>query len=334
MIPYFTLPNLPLPFGLKIDIFGILSTAGVVAGALLATRAARKYAPGDDEPLRGVVTWAVSLGLVGGHLLHLFGYHPEQLVAEQRQMWPVLGAVAGAGALGFAASALAARFPAARAKLESYHEELVLSAALWGALLVQVTAQTLMASAAPLREPTDPWVVLRVWEGLSSMGGVLGALAGIFIYFRRIKEPVSPYLDALALGAAPGWAVARIGCFLVHDHPGVRTTFPLAVDFPVAGFGGPRHDLGLYDFFALVAISGLLYGLARLKPKQGALMGVLAMTYSVSRFLLDFLRASDLSFVDRRYAGLTPAQYVVVGLFGVGLWLVVRRPPVVVDRTR
>jgi len=328
VIPYFTLPNLPLPFGLKIDIFGILSTAGVVAGALLATRAARKYGPGDDEPLRGVVTWAVSLGLVGGHLLHLFGYHPEQLVAEQRQMLPVLAAVLGAGAAGFVLS----RIPAVKARLEAYREEVVLSTALWGVLLAQVLAQTLMASATPVRGPTDPWVILRVWEGLSSMGGVLGALAGIFVYFRRIKQPLSPYLDALALGTAPGWAVARIGCFLVHDHPGVRTAFPLAVNFPVAGFGGPRHDLGLYDFFVLVAISGLLYGLARLKPRQGTLMGVLAMSYSICRFLLDFLRASDLGFVDRRYAGLTPAQYVVVVLFGVGVWLVVRRPPVVVDR--
>lgn len=331
MIPYFTLPNLPLPFGLKIDIFGVLSTAGVLVGALLATRAARKYGPGNDEPLRGVVTWAVSLGLVGGHLLHLFGYHREQLVATQAQMLPVLAAVVGAGALGFAANAVASRFPAAKARLELYDEERVLAAALWGVLLAQVVVQALLASPTPPSVPTDPWVVLRVWEGLSSMGGVLGALAGIFIYFRRIKEPLTPYLNALALGTAPGWAVARIGCFLVHDHPGVRTTFPLAVDFPVASFGGPRHDLGLYDFLVLAAISALLVGLAQRQRKPGLLMGVLAMTYSCCRFFLDFLRASDLPFVDRR-SGLTVAQYIVVVLYAVGVWLVVRRPPVVVDR--
>jgi phosphatidylglycerol:prolipoprotein diacylglycerol transferase len=56
-------------------------------------------------------------------------------------------------------------------------------------------------------------------------------------------------------------------------------------------------------------------------------MGVLAVTYSVSRFFLDFLRASDLSFVDRRYLGLTPAQFIVVGLFAVGVWLLVRKAP-------
>lgn len=252
MIPYLDLPVLSLPLGQKIDIFGVLSAAGVVVGALLAARFARTYAPGDDTPLKDVVTPAVVGGLVGGHFMHVFAYHPELLKG-------------------------------------------------------------------------DPLVVLRVWDGLSSMGGVLGALAGIFWFFRREKLPLMPYVDAIALGAAPGWSIARIGCFLVHDHPGVRTDFPLAVAFPVDRYGGPRHDLGLYDVFVLAGIGAILYGFSRLKPAQGRIMGLLAVLYSISRFLLDFLRASDLSFVDRRYAGLTPAQYVVVGLLFTGGWLLTRK---------
>lgn len=255
MIPYFELPALNLPFGQRIDIFGVLSAAGVILGAWLAARQARKYWPGRDGPLREMVTWAVIFGLVGGHFMHLFAYHPELLTMKDR------------------------------------------------------------------------FVVLRFWEGLSSMGGVLGALVGIFIYFRRIKVPLSPFLDALALGTAPGWMVARIGCFLVHDHPGIRSDFFLAVNFPERMYGGPRHDLGLYDVFVLGAISVLLYALKTRRPREGRLMGVLAVTYSPARFFLDFLRASDLGFVDRRYAGLTPAQYVVVGLFAAGVWLLTRPAP-------
>lgn len=255
MIPYVELPALPLPFGLKVDIFGVLSAVGVAVGAFLAAQRARRYWPGDDRHLRGVVPWAVFFGLVGGHLMHLFAYHPELLTRD------------------------------------------------------------------------DPFLVLRVWEGLSSMGGVLGALLGIFVYFRRVGQPLGPYLDALALGAAPGWAIARVGCFLVHDHPGVRTDFFLAVDFPARRFGGPRHDLGLYEFFLLAALSGVLWAWAERRPREGRLMGLLAVGYAVARFFLDFLRASDLSFVDRRYAGLTPAQYVVLGLAAAGVWLLVRAAP-------
>ena len=250
MIPFVKIPELSLGFGLHIDAFGVVSTAGTVLGAWLALRAARRYGPGDDTPLRDVATWAIGFGLVGGHLLHVFGYHPELL-----------------------------------------------------------------------RE--GPSVLFRVWEGLSSMGGVLGALAGIIVYFRRHKLPLRPYLDALALGAAPGWAVARIGCFLVHDHPGVHTAFPLAVAFP----DGPRHDLGLYDVFVLAALACVLHLVARKPRPVGLLMGLLAMGYSACRFALDFLRATDLSFVDARYAGLTPAQYIVLVLFGVGVWLVATARP-------
>ena len=252
MVPYFTLPQLDLPFGQRIDIFGVLSAAGVVIGAWVGAREARRYAPGRDGPLRDVVTWAVVFGLFGAHFMHLFAYHPELLTKQ------------------------------------------------------------------------DPWVILRFWDGLSSMGGVLGALLGIILFFRKIKEPLTPVLDALALGTAPGWMVARIGCFFVHDHPGTRTDFFLAVDFPTLTYGGPRHDLGLYDVFVLGTLSVVLFALKKRKLAQGRLMGVLALGYSICRFFLDFLRASDLSFVDRRYGGLTPAQFVVVGLGLVGVWLLVR----------
>ena len=121
--------------------------------------------------------------------------------------------------------------------------------------------------------------------------------------------------------------MARIGCFLVHDHPGIRTDFFLAVDFPVRGYGGPRHDLGLYDVFVLAVISVILYAFKSRRPREGRIMGLLAVCYTVPRFLLDFLRASDLNFVDRRYAGLTPAQYVVMGLFAAGVFLLTRAAP-------
>jgi phosphatidylglycerol:prolipoprotein diacylglycerol transferase len=251
MLPFIEIPNVRLPFGAQLNAFGVVSTIGFVVGASLAMRAAKNYAPGDEEPLRGVIPWAGVGGLCGGHWLHVFAYHPELLT--------------------------------------------------WN----------------------DPTLILRVWDGLSSMGGVLGALVGVLWYFRRINVPVMPYLDALALGTAPGWAIARIGCFLVHDHPGIRTDFFLAVRFP----GGPRHDLGLYDAMVLTVIAAVVWTVARRRPAQGRLMGILAVAYASARFSLDFLRASDLGFVDRRYGGLTPAQYIVVGLFAVGVWLLLRRAP-------
>lgn len=244
MIPYFQIP--PLRLGaLEIHAFGVLTALGIYLGARLAARAARAYGPGDDRSLVEAAPWMVLAGLLMGHLVHLFGYHPEILRRD-----------------GVAA-------------------------------------------------------ILRVWDGLSSMGGVLGGVIALVVFFRIKGWRIRPHLDAMALGAAPGWMVARLGCFTAHDHPGVRTDFPLAVAFP----DGPRHDLGLYDAILLGALSLILYALARRPRPEGLLMGILAVGYSIPRFFLDFLRAQDLPFVDGKILGFTPAQYLTVVWTVLGIWL-------------
>jgi phosphatidylglycerol:prolipoprotein diacylglycerol transferase len=157
--------------------------------------------------------------------------------------------------------------------------------------------------------------LLRVWDGLSSTGGVLGGILAAVVFFRARHIPFSRYSDVFAVAVAPGWAVARLGCFSVHDHPGRLTSFPLAVAFP----GGARHDLGFYDALVLFALAGLLYSLGRRRAMQGRLLPALAVGYGTARFFLDFLRATDRPYSDARYLGLTPAQFGAVVLVAYGV---------------
>jgi phosphatidylglycerol:prolipoprotein diacylglycerol transferase len=103
----------------------------------------------------------------------------------------------------------------------------------------------------------------------------------------------------------------------------VLTSFPLAVAFP----GGARHDLGLDDAIALAIISVILYTVDRRHALRGRLLPLLALLYGCSRFLLDFLRATDVSYADARYLGLTPAQFAALALVGWGLLHLARPPP-------
>ena len=241
MIPYFLIP--PLQIGpVAVRSFGILAAAGVSLAAALLVRGARRRAL-DETPLRDFPVWGVLAGVIGGHLVHLLFYHPEEL----RQ----------------------------------------------GGILQ----------------------LLRVWDGLSSTGGVLGGVVAAAIFFRARRIPFSRYADVFALAVAPGWAVARLGCFSVHDHPGRLTSFTLAVAFP----DGPRHDLGLYDALVLSALTGLLYALERRRAMQGKLLPILAVGYGTARFFLDFLRATDLPYSDARYFGLTPAQFGTLFLIAYGV---------------
>ncbi|MCY0999426.1 prolipoprotein diacylglyceryl transferase [Myxococcus sp. MISCRS1] len=246
MIPYWHAPSLKLG-PLTIEPFGIFVAAGILLAANLLGRQAKRQGL-DPTPLADYAPWGVGVGVLVGHWVHLFFYHPEEL-------------------------------------------------------------------------SKSPFQILKVWDGLSSFGGLVGGIIAAIFFFRHRKLRFNDYADAFALGVAPGWAVARLGCFAVHDHPGVRTDFFLAVAFP----NGPRHDLGMYDAIALFAISGLLYALRDVEKMKGRLLPLLAILYAACRFGFDFLRATDMSYVDARYFGMTPAQYGCFALVAYGLWGLLRR---------
>jgi phosphatidylglycerol:prolipoprotein diacylglycerol transferase len=196
--------------------------------------------------------------------------------------------------------------------------------ALWGVGMGVVVGHWFHLLAYHHEEITSIWSFFRVWSGLSSFGGLIGGILGAAIYFRKSKVKMAPYLDALALAVAVGWGIARIGCFVVHDHPGVFSHSFLAVNFPVRGYGGPRLDLGLIDAIWLFFISGVLFSLRKMRKLDGRLMALLALMYGCGRFTFDFFRAQDLSYVDARYFGLTPAQYLSVVLVGYGIFRLIK----------
>jgi phosphatidylglycerol:prolipoprotein diacylglycerol transferase len=246
LIPWFEFPTLNAgPF--HIQSFGVLSALGILAAVQLAAKGAKETGRNPQVILDFAVV-GVLTGVVVGHLVHLFFYHPEEL--------------------------------------------------------------------------SDGFRVFKFWEGLSSMGGLAGGVISAFFFFRHRGVRFHDYADAFALGVAPGWGIARVGCFTVHDHPGVRTDFFLGVRFP----DGVRHDLGLYEAIVLLSLGAVLWILHRRGLLRGRLLALLAVVYGVARFLLDFLRATDVAYADARYFGLTPAQYAAVALVLYGVWGLVRRP--------
>jgi phosphatidylglycerol:prolipoprotein diacylglycerol transferase len=213
-----------------------------------------------------------------------------------------------------------ARLAAGRAQRQGLDPRPLADFALWGVVLGVVFGHLVHLFLYHPEELADPWRIFKVWDGLSSFGGLLGGVIAAVVFFRRRGLRFMAYGDALALGVAPGWGVARLGCFAVHDHPGVRTDFFLAVDFP----GGARHDLGLYDALWLFAIAAVLWTLAHRGLLRGRLLALLAVMYGVGRFFFDFLRATDVAYADARYFGLTPAQYFSVAIVAWGVWQLVR----------
>lgn len=169
----------------------------------------------------------------------------------------------------------------------------------------------------------DPLRILRLWDGgLSIFGGLIGAALGGWIFSRRKGISWWEYARVAAFVLPLGCGIGRIGCFMIHDHPGVLYSGLLAVDFP----GGARFDHGL-----LLSLFGFLVFLAFLVLRRRSVgdrppeyLPIFMVLYGSARLLLDFCRAWDLPISDVRYLYLTPAQYISVFLVSAGIYLLFR----------
>jgi len=167
-----------------------------------------------------------------------------------------------------------------------------------------------------------PAEVFSPFGGLSSVGGLSVAVC-LVIWRIKYVEKVSfwPYADTACYGLMWGWIFGRMGCFSVHDHPGIQSKFPLAVDgicdpaelyWAVSSFS--CHDLGFYEMIWAISGSVLFKFLDQKRRRAGFYVGMIAVLYGPFRFGSDFLRS-----IDIRHFGLTAAQFWAIGIFAVGL---------------
>ena len=196
----------------------------------------------------------------------------------------------------------------------------------------------------------NPLILLKIWENISSFGGILGALVGIWLFFRRKSPSLPPgtgwkYLDVFAFVFPFAWAIGRLGCTVAHDHPGTVTHFPLGVSLStpearayigyfygaagrLADLPGAEtlskmayNDLGWYEFlYTLLVIVPAFLALDRKPRPTGFFPLAFVFLYLPVRFFLDFLRLSD-----ARYGGLTFAQYAGIAGFVAAGSILLRR---------
>ncbi|GEM_PF-265194 len=200
----------------------------------------------------------------------------------------------------------------------------------------------------PEKVAENPWVLLMLTNGLSSVGGFFGAFIGMNWFLRREKQPILVYADGNMFGLLLGMCFGRLSCALVHDHPGKIVeagTFGAVGPWPCRcpeGRALPeccsaaqelwRWDLGLLEFLVILGMTLFVYFVWDWKAaRPGKLTGLVAMIYGPTRFAFDFLRESQsgggVGSPDLRYLGLTPAQYFSLTFLFAGVWLFFFRKP-------
>lgn len=190
------------------------------------------------------------------------------------------------------------------------------------------------------------WHLLFDRAGLVWYGGLIGGFLGCSWLIWRRKVDYFTAADATAPSLAIGYAIGRIGCFLVGDDYGAPTNSWVGIAFPkgsppttaasLRDFGvkvdpslAPDailkvHPTQIYESLAAFVMFAILMWAARREHPRGRVFGLFLIMMGIERFLVEIVRAKD----DRFLGPFTIAQLISVIIFIIGLVLAMRR-----DRT-
>ena len=174
-------------------------------------------------------------------------------------------------------------------------------------------------------------------------GGFLGGGVGVLLVGMAKKVPVRWTMHMVGPALAAGYAVGRVGCFLVGDDYGRPTDLPWAVRFPegmppstaenLQGFrvGIPEgtdpatvlavHPTQLYEVAIMLAVFAWMWPRrTRTDWGTGTMFALYLMFAGAERFVIEIFRAKD----DRFLGPFTIAQATSVLLIAVGAALFAR----------
>jgi len=186
---------------------------------------------------------------------------------------------------------------------------------------------------------TGEWDALLRRGGFVWYGGFLGATAAIILNGWRRGVPWRFTTEICSAPLALGYALGRVGCFLVNDDYGIPSALPWAMKFPdglppttvanltAMGVTFPPgtdpmqvvavHPTQIYETVLMFLAFSWMWRRRDHGHATGWLLGCYLVLAGLERFLVEFLRAKD----DRLLGPFTLAQATSVGLVAVGIAL-------------
>ena len=190
------------------------------------------------------------------------------------------------------------------------------------------------------------WRLLYDRSGLVWYGALIFGAAAVLLTAHWRRLPFAKVADAGAPAVALGYAVGRVGCFLVGDDYGRPTDLPWGVAFPeglpvpttagllrseypglaerLAGIDAAElvrvHPTQLYETLAGLIAAALGVWLIRKKLPTGMVALAVLSVLALERFGVEFLRLKD----DRFFGGFTLAQVISVLLLVLFVVLALR----------
>jgi phosphatidylglycerol:prolipoprotein diacylglycerol transferase len=189
---------------------------------------------------------------------------------------------------------------------------------------------------------TGDWSGFLSRGGLVWYGGFFGGAAAVLLNGWRRGAPMRFTFELAAPGLALGYALGRVGCFLVNDDYGIPTALPWGMKFPQglppstvlelskAGVAFPAgsepfqvvavHPTQIYETLVMLGVFAFLWSRRAHTHAMGWLFGVYLTLAGTERFLVEFVRAKD----DRFIGEFTIAQATSLTLVAIGVWLMTK----------
>ncbi|MFK7755862.1 MAG: prolipoprotein diacylglyceryl transferase [Flavobacteriales bacterium] len=162
------------------------------------------------------------------------------------------------------------------------------------------------------------------YQGLASHGGVIGLLLGAYFYSRKTKQSLISTFDYIAVAAGVCFGFIRLANFMNSEIIGIPTTKPWGVIFEKVD-AQPRHPAQLYEGIAYITIfiiMMVLYNRVRGKLDKGFLFGVGIILFFSARFLIEFIKESQVGFEDDLSYNM--GQLLSLPFIVFGIWFIIR----------
>ncbi len=228
-------------------------------------------------------------------------------------------------------------------KFLGYEDKLASDIIFWAALggILGAKIYYLLENIDRVINSYDPFGMIFSGAGLVFLGGLLGSVISVSWVLKKNKVPWLTFANIIGPLIFLGYAIGRLGCFLVGDDYGIPSTLPWAMSFPK---GIPPTTTNIFsDLYPWIDISGFDPGLITVHPTQlyeaiicfllflimwkyrkaSMIKDLLFFLYlflaGIERFFIEFLRTNQKYVLEL----LSGAQVISLGMILIGLYFII-----------
>ena len=164
---------------------------------------------------------------------------------------------------------------------------------------------------------SDPLYIFRIMEGgMSFHGGLIGVIAALWLYGRKIDKSMITMMDFVAPIVPLGLGFGRIGNFINGELWGKPTD--VAWSFKVNGVS--LHATQLYEAFleGLVLFLILWIFTEKKRPKMHS-SAIFLIAYGTFRFFIEFYRVPDAHLNYLAFGWVTMGQILTAPMIIIGM---------------